>query len=70
MFYQNKMKVFEAWLWSSHKNTLVSYYHHPGIQEWWAFRRQTFSEEFRLFLESSKKPDLAIRTIEEISQNN
>ena len=70
MYYQNKMEVFEAWLWNSHKNTLVSYFHHPGIQEWWKIRRQTFSGEFRLFLESSQKPDLAIKTIEELSQNN
>jgi len=67
MYYQNKMEVFEAWLWNSHKNTLVSYFHHEGVQEWWTIRRQTFSEKFRIFLESSEKPDVIIKTIEELS---
>ena len=66
MYYQNKMGVFEAWLWDSHKNTLISYFHHEGVQQWWIIRRMTFSEEFRKFLESSKKPIEAIKTIEEI----
>ncbi len=70
MFYQNKMKVFEGWLWESHKNTMISYFHKQGIKEWWSFRKQSFSKEFGLFLENSKKPDEIYQTVEELSRQN
>jgi len=66
MYYQNKMQVFESWLWDSHRNTLISYFHHDGVQEWWRVRRQTFSDEFRIFLEKSEKPVDAIEMIAEL----
>ncbi len=66
LFYQNKMTVLEPWLWQSNRNTIISYFHHPGIQEWWTVRRQSFSKEFVDFLESSKKPEASIKVIEEI----
>ncbi|MBN3582801.1 hypothetical protein JYB64_10435 [Algoriphagus aestuarii] len=66
LFYQNKMKVLEPWLWQSNRNTIISYFHHPGIQEWWVNRRQSFSKEFVDFLENSKKPETSIKVIEEI----
>ena len=66
MFYQNRMKILEPWLWDSHKNTIMSYFHYKGVQEWWAHRRQTFSEEYRIFLENSEKPNAPIKMIEDI----
>lgn len=67
MFYQNKMKVFEGWLWESHKNTMISYFHKEGIKDWWSFRKQSFSKEFGHFLEASQKPDKVYQTVEELS---
>ena len=61
LYYQNKMKVLEPWLWKSNKNTITSYFHQKGIQEWWETRRQSFSEEFIDFLEESKKPENQIK---------
>ena len=31
LFYQNKIKVLEPWLWDSNKNTIVSYFYLKGI---------------------------------------
>ena len=67
MFYQNKMNVFEGWLWESHKNTMISYFHKQGIKEWWSFRKQSFSKEFGQFLENSKAPKEIYQTVEELS---
>lgn len=39
LYYQNKMKVLEPWLWVSNKNTIISYFYLEGIQEWWQIRR-------------------------------
>jgi hypothetical protein len=65
-YYQNKMGILESWLWKSYKNTIISYFHHNGVQEWWINRKQTFSDEFRNFLEDSEKPKLPIKTIEDL----
>ncbi|WP_285653788.1 hypothetical protein [Allomuricauda sp. NBRC 101325] len=66
LYYQNKMKVLEPWLWQSNKNTIISYFHLNGIQEWWQFRRQSFSNEFVAFLEKSTKPNNEIKVIEDL----
>ena len=66
LYYQNRMKVLEPWLWTSNKNTIISYFHSVGIQEWWEVRRQSFSKEFVEFLENSKKPDDGIMVIEDL----
>lgn len=66
LFYQNKMKVLEPWLWDSNKNTIISYFHLKGIQEWWQLRKQSFSKEFVDFLESSEKPKNEIKVITEL----
>jgi len=68
MFYQNKMKVFEGWLWTSHKNTMLSYFDKNGIKEWWSFRKQSFSKEFGEFLENSSKPNEVYKTVEELTK--
>lgn len=70
LFYQNKMKVLEPWLWNSNKNTVISYFHLNGIQEWWQFRKQSFSKEFVDFLENSEKPDNEIKVIEDLFATN
>ena len=66
LYYQNKMGVLEPWLWSSNKNTILSYFHLTGIQEWWSIRRQSFAIEFVEFLESSKKPENQIKVIDDL----
>ncbi|WP_053976602.1 hypothetical protein [Mangrovimonas xylaniphaga] len=66
LYYQNKMKVLEPWLWVSNRNTIISYFHLNGIQEWWQIRRQSFSKEFVEFLEQSKKPENQIKVIEDL----
>lgn len=66
LYYQNKMKVLEPWLWDSNKNTIISYFHLNGIQEWWQFRKQSFSKEFVDFLENSEKPNNEIKVIEDL----
>lgn len=67
MFYQNKMKTLEPWLWeNSHKNTILSYFHQPGVQQWWSHRKQTFAPEFRTFLESSTKPENEIQVMDKL----
>lgn len=68
LFYQSKMKFLEPWLWESNKNTIISYFHLNGIQEWWQFRRQSFSKEFVNFLENSSKPQNDIKIIEDLFQ--
>lgn len=68
LFYQNKMEVLEPWLWNSNKNTITSYFHLNGIQEWWQFRRQSFSREFVEFLEKSEKPENEIKVIEDLQR--
>jgi len=70
LFYQNKMKVLEPWLWFSNKNTIISYFHLNGIQEWWQVRRQSFSKEFVEFLEKSEKPENDIKVIEDLLKTN
>lgn len=70
LFYQNKMKVLEPWLWQSNKNTIISYFHQNGIQEWWQVRRQSFSKEFVEFLEKSQKPENEIKAIEDLIETN
>lgn len=70
LYYQNKMNVLEPWLWLSNKNTIISYFHLHGIQEWWEVRRQSFSKEFVEFLEKSQKPDDAIKVIEDLFEKN
>ncbi|MDX1545006.1 MAG: hypothetical protein R3214_13770 [Christiangramia sp.] len=70
LFYQNKMKVLEPWLWNSNKNTIISYFHLNGIQEWWQFRKQSFSNEFAEFLEKSEKPENEIKVIEDLFGSN
>ncbi|WP_274473874.1 hypothetical protein [Mangrovimonas aestuarii] len=70
LFYQNKMKVLEPWLWISNRNTIISYFHLNGIQEWWKIRRQSFSKEFVEFLENSEKPDNVIKVIEDLLETS
>lgn len=70
LYYQNKMNVLEPWLWNSNKNTIISYFHLNGIQEWWQFRKQSFSREFVDFLENSEKPENEIKVIEDLFESN
>jgi hypothetical protein len=70
MFYQNRMKVFEGWLWDSHKNTMISYFHKQGIKEWWAHRHQSFSKEFQDFLNNSSSPERIYKTVEELAKEH
>jgi hypothetical protein len=70
IYYQNKMDTLESWLWKSYKNTMISYFHYEGIQEWWTFRKQAFSNEFRIFLENSNNPNSQIKMIDDLNKIN
>jgi len=70
MFFQNRMKILDHRNWKQHENTIISYFNYPGVQQWWQFRRQTFSEEFIKFLESSKEPKKPIIVIDDIVESD
>lgn len=70
MFYQHKISVLDKQLWDSHLNTMIGYFHHAGIQEWWVHRRMAFAEDFRNYLENSKKPNKIYPTIKDLANNS
>lgn len=47
---------------------ILSYFHQPGIQEWWRLRRMAYSEPFKAFLESSSHPEAIVATTEQWSR--
>lgn len=70
MYYQHKLSVLDKKLWSSHLNTMIGYFHHTGTQEWWVHRRMAFAEDFRHFLEKTKKPKQIYPTIKDLTTEN
>lgn len=70
MYYQHKLSVLDKRFWSSHVNTMVGYFHHRGTQEWWIHRRMAFAEDFRDFLENTKKPEEVYPTIKDLTNQN
>lgn len=64
-YYQWRQGTLEYWLWKAWETVILSYYHHPGIQQWWRLRRMAFSEPFQAFLEMSSVPTARIVTTEQ-----
>ena len=67
-FYQHRQRTLEPWLWEAWRHVILSYFHQPGIRDWWRLRRSAYSEPFRAFLESSSRPDDLIATTEQWSR--
>lgn len=49
-------------LWTTWRKIMASYFHQPGVQEWWQLRRMAYSDGFATFLEASEPTGTSIRT--------
>jgi hypothetical protein len=67
-FFQRRQGTLEPSLWATWEGIILSYFHQPGIQEWWKVRRHAYSAEFRAFLEASPPPDSTIRTTRQLGE--
>lgn len=67
-FFQYRQGTLDAGLWMTWEGIMVSYFHQPGIQEWWKVRRHAYSTDFRAFLEGSSPPKEMIRTTVQLSE--
>ena len=65
-FFQHQQGTLAPSLWLTWQRIILSYFHQPGIQEWWQLRRTAYSTEFREFLEASSPPESGIRTTRQI----
>jgi hypothetical protein len=66
-YYQYRQGTLEDWLWNAHQYVIRSYFHKPGVQQWWQMRRAAYSQPFREFLESSTAPVDGIKTSVELT---
>jgi hypothetical protein len=66
LFFQQRQGTLEPGLWETWRGIITSYFHQPGIQEWWRLRRDAYSVDFRDFLEHSPAPAAIIRTTREL----
>ncbi|GMR14172.1 MAG: hypothetical protein BMS9Abin29_2411 [Gemmatimonadota bacterium] len=65
-FFQQEQGALAPSLWLTWQGIILSYFHQPGIQEWWQLRRTAYSNEFREFLEMSSPPPSGLRTTRQI----
>ena len=65
-FYQHRQGTLEDWLWKAWERVILSYFHQPGIQDWWQVRRGAYSQPFCEFLETSACPPHDIKTTEQL----
>jgi hypothetical protein len=65
-FFQWKQGTLAQGLWAPWRRVILSYYHQPGLQEWWKVRKTAYSEEFQRYLESSEPPPVSIRTTRQL----
>jgi len=65
-YFQYCQNTLEPGLWQVWKGVILSYYHQPGIQDWWQLRAHANSNEFWEFLETSAAPEDRIRLTREI----
>jgi len=66
-FFQQQQGTLAPSLWLTWQVVILSYFHQPGIQEWWQLRRTVYSTEFREFLEASSPPASGIRTTRQMN---
>ncbi len=69
-FFQQQQGTLAPSLWLTWQEIILSYFHQPGIQEWWQLRRTVYSTEFREFLEASSPPASGIRTTRQLSEDD
>lgn len=67
-FVQYRQGTLDPSLWATWERIIVSYFHQPGIQDWWRIRRHAYSPEFAAFLESSTPPEARIRTTRQLTE--
>jgi hypothetical protein len=36
-YYQHRQGTLEPWLWEAWQHVVLSYFHQPGVQDWWKF---------------------------------
>ena len=58
--------TLEPVLWEAHERVILSYFHKPGIQEWWGTRAQAYSTEFQAFLDESEPPQTDLQTTQQL----
>lgn len=56
MFLQFHKKRIDADEWAPWSHHIHVYFHQPGVQNWWAIRKQAFTPAFRTFLDASVAP--------------
>jgi hypothetical protein len=62
-WYQQKSKVLDAGQWAGWENSLLRFYHSPGVATgWWPGRRVAYSPAFQAFLASSRLPEATAAT--------
>lgn len=69
-FFQHRQGTLETTLWETWEAIILSYFHQPGVQQWWQLRRHAYSLEFRDFLEASTPPASSIRTTRQLSRSD
>lgn len=69
VFYQHRQGTLEAGLWASWRHVMISYFHQPGVHDWWQHRGQAYSVDFRSFLEGSTPVAGAIQTTEQLRKH-
>jgi len=69
-YFQQEQGTLAPSLWETWRGIILSYFHQPGIQEWWQLRRTAYSNEFRGFLEASSPPAASIRTTRQIVEQD
>lgn len=67
-FFQHRQGTLDPGLWRTWSHIIVSYFHQPGLQEWWKLRRHAYSAEFAEFLESSAPPSAGLRTTRQLAR--
>jgi hypothetical protein len=52
MYFQYQCGHIEQATWDAWSTHMFLYFRQPGVQVWWAMRKNSFAPEFRAFLES------------------
>lgn len=69
-YFQYRQGTLAPAMWRTWERIILSYFHQPGLQQWWRLRRAAYSEEFRDFLEGSTPPEAGLRTTRQLHGMN
>jgi len=58
MFMEHKDGNTDDVSWNAWSLHMLMQFHQPGVQAWWALRKDTFHPDFRKFLNESKRPNM------------